>query len=70
MPAVGTQLNRNPWWIPRLLFGLAPEVERRKLTLLGCVAIAMFYENYDLSLLNTSLKHIAESLRVEETNLG
>ena len=43
---------------------------RRKVTLLGCVAIAVFYENYDLSLLNTSLKHIAESLLVDETDLG
>jgi len=62
--------RQNPWWIPRLLFGFAPDVERRKLTLLGCVAIAVFYENHDLSLLNTSLKHIAGSLHVDETDLG
>ena len=30
----------------------------------------VFYGNYDLSLLNTSLKHIAESLLVDETDLG
>ena len=70
MAEVEKRVHQNPWWIPRLLFGFAPEVERRKLTLLGCVAIAMVYENYDLSVLNTSLKHIAESLLVDETNLG
>ena len=37
---------------------------------MGCVSIALFYENYDLSLLNVSLKQIAETLRIEEHEFG
>ena len=48
MLGVGTRGQRNPWWIPHLLFGRTPQVERRKVTLLGCVAIAVFYENYPI----------------------
>ncbi len=70
MVSVATRGQRNPWWIPPLLFGLIPKVKRRQVTLLGCVAIGVFYENYDLSLLNTSLKYIAESLSVDEPDLG
>ncbi len=66
----GRRTRCNPWWIPRFVFGPTPEVEPRRLTLLGCVAIGMLYENYDLSLLNNSLMHIAESLRIAEPELG
>ena len=60
----------NPWWIPRMVFGRMPRIQPQLVTLLGCVSIALFYENYDLSLLNVSLKHIGETLRIDETEFG
>ena len=61
---------KNPWWIPRMVFGRMPRIQPQLVTLLGCVSIALFYENYDLSLLNVSLKHIGETLKIDETEFG
>lgn len=64
-----TQRPRNPWWIPGF-FGAIPELEPRLLSLLGFVAFALFFESYDFSLLNAALKHIAQDLGLDETELG
>ncbi len=40
------------------------------MTLLGCVTIAIFYENYDLSLLLTTLEKFSADLKIDETQLG
>lgn len=61
---------KNPWWIPRIIFGPITQIKPQLVTLLGCVSIALFYENYDLSLLNVSLKHIGETFRIEEVEFG
>ena len=61
--------RRNPWWIPPFL-GAVPELEPRLLSLLGFVALALFFENYDYSLLNAALKHIAHDLDIAEKDLG
>jgi MFS family permease len=62
--------TRNPWWIPPFL-GRVPEgVESRHLTLLGFVALAMFFENYDVSLLTSVLKFLSEDFGLSEAELG
>lgn len=63
------QRRRNPWWIPPFL-GVVPDIEPRLLSLLGFVALALFFENYDYSLLNAALKHIAHDLGIPEQDLG
>lgn len=47
-----------------------PALEPRLLSLLGLVALALFFENYDQSMLTSALKHIAQDLRVAESQLG
>lgn len=64
-----TSPRKNPWWIPPF-FGKVPDLEPRLLTLLGAVALALFFENYDFSLLNAALKYIAQDLGIAETELG
>lgn len=59
----------NPWWIPPFL-GRVPDASRPHLDLLGVVALALLFENYDQSMLTAALKQIAESFRVAESDLG
>jgi putative MFS transporter len=47
-------------------FGLEPRLVR----LLGLVSLAMFFESYDLSMLTSALKHIADDLGMAEHDLG
>jgi len=61
--------RRNPWWIPPFL-GSVPNIDKRLVDLLGFVALALLFENYDFSLLNAALKHIAHDLGIAETDLG
>lgn len=61
--------TRNPWWIPPIL-GRVPDVEPRLLTLLGLVSLAIFFEQYDASMLTAALKHIAFDLDIAEDRLG
>ena len=60
---------RNPWWIPPFL-GRVPNVEPRLLTLLGLVSLAIFFEQYDASMLTAALKHLALDLQISEDDLG
>jgi len=60
---------RNPWWIPPFLGGV-PEVEPRLVSLLGLVSLALFFEQYDNSMLTAALKFIADDLHLQESNLG
>lgn len=61
--------RRNPWWIPPFL-GRVPALEDRHLRILGIVSLGLFFENYDLSLLTSALKHIAEDLGIAQDRLG
>ncbi len=63
------QQQRNPWWIPPFL-GSVPAVDSRLLTLLGLVSLAIFFEQYDASMLTAALKHIAFDLEIGEDQLG
>ncbi len=62
---------RNPWWIPRHFLGrVPPEVERDQLRVLGLIALALLFENYDFQLLTAALKHIAEDLEIGAASLA
>ncbi len=61
--------RKNPTWIPAF-FGQVPDVEPRLVTLLGFVSLALFFENYDFSLLGAALKHVAQDLQIAENQLG
>jgi MFS family permease len=60
----------NPWWIPFFLGRVPPAVEERHLRLLGAVALALFFEEYDLAMIISALKFIAADLGVVEQDLG
>lgn len=66
---MSTKRRRNPWWIPPFL-GAVPDIEPTLISTLGVVALAMFFENYDYSLLGSALKAIAEDLGIPEARLG
>lgn len=59
--------RQNPWWIPPFL-GSVPDLEPRLLQVFALVALGLFFEQYDFSLLSAALKHIAVDLRID--NLG
>src|SRR5215472_7802917 len=60
---------RNPWWIPPFLGGV-PDVPAPLVSLLGLVSLALFFEQYDNSMLTSALKFIASDLGVTEHHLG
>lgn len=60
---------RNPWWIPPFLGGV-PDVPPRLISLLGVVSLALFFEQYDNSMLTAALKFIATDLGMTEHDLA
>jgi putative MFS transporter len=60
----------NPWWIPPFLGRVPDDVEPRHLTLLGAIALALFFEEYDLAMLTAALPFIAADLAIAETDFG
>jgi putative MFS transporter len=60
---------KRVWWIPPFL-GRIPPVEEPLLRLLGLVSLALFFEAYDLSMLTSALKYIAEDLDMPQADLG
>jgi MFS family permease len=68
-PAPPASGARNPWWIPPFM-GRVPDAARPRLDLLGAVALALLFENYDQSNLMAALKQIAEGFGVVESDLG
>jgi MFS family permease len=61
--------TRNPWWIPPFL-GRVPDVPPAQIRMLGVIALALLFENYDQAMLTAALKQIAESFAVRESDLG
>lgn len=59
----------RPWWIPPF-FGHVPPVDDRLLRLLGLVSLGLLFESYDLSMLTSALKYIAEDLQMADADLG
>jgi hypothetical protein len=49
---------RNPWWIPPFLGRVPENLGAPRLRLLGMVALALLFEEYDGAMLISALKHI------------
>jgi putative MFS transporter len=60
---------KRPWWLPPFL-GPIPPVEQRHLSLLGAVALALLFEEYDLAMLTAALPQSAGELQMAETDFG
>jgi MFS family permease len=60
---------KRPWWLPPFL-GPIPDVEQRHLSVLGAIALALLFEEYDLAMLTAALPQIATSLGMAETDFG
>jgi len=60
----------NPWWIPPFLGRIPPGIEPSHLRIMGFVALAMFFENFDMSLLGAVLKFLAEDFGLDKAELG
>lgn len=62
----GTEVNpprlKNPVWLPPFLGRVPVGVDERRLSLLGVVALALFFEEYDLAMLTLALPQIAVDL--------
>jgi MFS family permease len=64
-----TNKLRRPWWLPPFL-GPIPPVEQHHLSLLGAVALALLFEEYDLAMLTAALPQIADTLQMAEADFG
>jgi MFS family permease len=62
--------RRQPWWIPPFLGRVPAEVPDSSLRLLGAVALALLFEEYDLAMLTSALGHIAAELQMAENELS
>jgi MFS family permease len=61
---------RNPWWIPPFLGRIPPEITPAQLRLVGVIALAMLFENYDLSMLGSAIKYIREDFGLPQSEVG
>jgi putative MFS transporter len=64
-----TEPAKRPWWLLPI-FGPIPPLEPKQISLLGAVALALLFEEYDLAMLTAALPQIAESLNMAETDFG
>lgn len=62
--------RRNPPWIPPFLGRVPASVPDGHLSLLGAVALAIFFENYDQAMLTQAIKQIAADFGVVEAEIG
>jgi MFS family permease len=62
--------RRNPWWIPPFLGPVPDGVKPEHLRVLGFVALAMFFENYDLGMLGNALPQIAATFGLDKAAQG
>lgn len=60
---------RRPWWIP-FFFGRVPALSEAEFRMFGLVVLGTFFESYDLSLLSSAAKHIAEDLAIGSDELA
>jgi putative MFS transporter len=66
----GPRRIHNPWWIPPFLGRIPAEITQDQVSLLGVVALALFFENYDLSMLGSALKFIREDFGLAQAEGG
>jgi hypothetical protein len=60
--------RRNPWYVA-LFFGPEP-LDAGTLRVLGLVSIGLFFENYDIGLVNAALPQIAGELEIQAADTG
>ena len=67
----GEQSTYRPWWLHLTPFlGRPPALTRRQWSVLGLVASASFFEQYDVYLFALALKQIQAGLQIPEAQLG
>ncbi len=57
---------KRPWWLPHFLGRVPMGLETRHVSLVGVVALAFFFESYDLSVLSAALKQIRETFELDQ----
>lgn len=62
--------RRNPWWIPIFLGRVPAQVPEPHVRLLGALAFAIYFENFDQALLTQAIKQIAADFAVPEGQIG
>jgi MFS family permease len=62
-------VTQNPWYLA-LFFGRAPGLPPEALRLLGLVGLGLFFENYDVGLVNAALPQIARGLGIADGDTG
>jgi putative MFS transporter len=67
---MGGATRRNPWWIPPFLGRVPAEVPEAHVRLLGALAFAIYFENFDQALLTQAIKQIAADFAVAESSIG
>lgn len=60
---------KRPWWLPHFLGRVPIGLESRYVALVGIVALAGFFENYDMSILTAALKQIRESFELSQDDM-
>ena len=61
--------RRRPLWIPYFL-GPVPDLGPTELRTLGLVSLALYFEQYDFSMLSAAWGHITASLGIAESRFG
>jgi MFS family permease len=62
--------SRNPWWIPPFLGRVPDRVSEAHVRVLGAIALAVVFENYDQAMLTQAVKQIAADFALAEADLG
>jgi MFS family permease len=62
-------VTRNPWYLAPF-FGRSPALPPEATRLLGLVGLGLFFENYDVGLVNAALPQIARGLGLEAGEAG
>jgi putative MFS transporter len=63
-------VRQNPWWIPPFLGGVPAGLAPEQVRLLGLLTFALFFENYDFSLLSNALPQLAATFGLPKAALG
>jgi len=58
---------KRPWWLPHILGRVPLGLDERHVALVGVVALAAFFENYDQSMLTSALKQIREDFALTQS---
>jgi putative MFS transporter len=59
---------KRPWWLPHFLGRVPMGLEAKHVQLIGVVALAALFENYDNSMLSAAMKQIRESFDLSQAD--